>query len=113
MFLETSGIIISVGVGTAVLGTVLTVLLVRCYLNWKRQHRKQNIQAAPGDGTVQQLVLSSQPVDFIPLLIQDQLPEEKEEIEEVEGVSHPYISATSSEDLNFNQKGSQTSVKVS
>ena len=89
---------------------MLAVLLVRCYLNWKRQHRKQKIQAGSGDGTVQQLVLSSQPVDFIPLLIQDQLEEEEDEIE---GVSHPYISATSSEDLNFNQKGSQTGVKVS
>ena len=101
---------ISVGVGAAVLSAVLAVFLVKCYLNWKRQSRKKKQQSSStADGTVQQLVLSSQPVDFVPLLIQDQLEEEENEIE---GPANAFVSGTSSEDINFNQKTSQADEKV-
>lgn len=106
----TLALVISVGVGTAVLSAVLAVFLVKCYLNWKRQRRKQkNQSSSTADVTVQQLVLSSQPVDFVPLLIQDQLEEEENEIE---GPANVFASGTSSEDLNFNQKISQADEKV-
>lgn len=101
---------ISVGVGSAVLSAVFAVFLVKCYLNWKRQRRKQQKQSSStADGTVQQLVLSSQPVDFVPLLIQDQVEEEENEIE---GPANAFVSGTSSEDINFNQKTSQADEKV-
>ena len=64
---------LSISVGTTVLAVLIAVLLVKCYLNWKRQNRKQKKQSGSVDGTVQQLVISSQPVDFFPLMIQDQL----------------------------------------
>ena len=102
------GIAISIGVGTTVLGAVIAVLLVRCYLNWKRQYRKQKTPSNSADGTVQQLVLQSQPVDFIPLLIQEQLEEDEEN--EVENTL--YISGTSSEDLTLNQSRDKTDSKV-
>lgn len=110
MLLGTVGIVVSIGVGTAVLGAVIAVFLVKCYLNWKRQHRKQKKRSGSPDGTVQQLVLSSQPVDFVPLLIQDTLEEEDEE--EALNASYLSISGTSSEDLSLHQSKDKKEFKV-
>ena len=70
---------ISISVGTF-LAVMIAVLLVKCFLNWKRQNRKQKKQSGLVDGTVQQLVISSQPVDFFPLMIQDQLERDDDSV---------------------------------
>ena len=69
----TLGIVLTISVGATALAVMIAVLLVKCFLNWKRQKRKEKKQSGSVDGTVQQLVISSQPVDFFPLLIQDQM----------------------------------------
>lgn len=93
----TPGIVISIAVGATVLAAIIGVFLVKCYLNWKRQHSKQKKQSGSVDGTIQQLVISSQPVDFVPLLIQDQLEEEEDEFENGNNLPLKGISA---ENLN-------------
>lgn len=59
----------------------VVALLTKCYLNWRKQKTKQQKRSASSNGTVQKLIISSQPVDFVPLLIQDQLEEVDEETE--------------------------------
>lgn len=59
----------------------VVTLLTKCYLNWRKQKTKQQKRSASSNGAVQKLVISSQPVDFVPLLIQDQLEEVDEETE--------------------------------
>ncbi|XP_068707428.1 uncharacterized protein [Montipora capricornis] len=81
------GIVISIGVGTTVVCAVIGFLVAKCYLNWRRQYRKQKKISASLNGTVQKLVISSQPVDFVPLLIQDQLEAEDGEIDNTQYVS--------------------------
>ena len=105
----TLGIILSISLAATFLAVVIAVLVVRCYLNWKRQHKKERRLAKTG---VQQLVVSSQPVDFIPLLIQDRLEEEEEE-DDFDGAfinCHPI--GGSNEDISCGQTKTQTNWKV-
>lgn len=83
--------------------------MVKCYLNWKKQHRKELRLA---EGAVQQLVVSSQPVDFIPLLIQDRLEEEEEDDEFDSAFITRYPSGASTEDVSGGQTKTQTNWKV-
>lgn len=82
-----SGIVISIAVGATILCAVVVTLLTKCYLNWRKQKTKQQKRSATSNGTVQKLVISSQPVDFVPLLIQDQLGEVDEETENTQHIS--------------------------
>ena len=96
---------ISISVGTTVLVVIIVVLLVRCYLNWKRQHWKQKKKT----GTVRQLVIPSRTVDFFLLPIQDQLVEEEGEDE---NGNNFYISGgRSTEDLNQSRDGADSKVR--
>ena len=83
--------------------------MVRCYLNWKRQHKKERRLAESG---VQQLVVSSQPVDFIPLLIQDRLEEVEEDDAFDTAFINCYPSGASNEDVSCGQTKTQTNWKV-
>ena len=104
----TLGVIISISLAATLLAVVITVLVVKCYLNWKRQHKKERRIAEVG---VQQLVVSSQPVDFIPLLIQDRL-EEEEDDEFDSAFINSYPSAASTEDVSCGQTRPPTNWKV-
>ena len=84
--------------------------MVKCYLNWKRQHKKERRLA---EGSVQQLVVSSQPVDFIPLLIQDRLEEEEEDDAFDSTFINRYPSGASTEDVSCGQTNTQINWKVS
>ncbi|XP_022796241.1 uncharacterized protein LOC111334661 [Stylophora pistillata] len=87
--------LLPVSVGAATLSVFIAFLVIRCYLQWKRQHRKEQLMA---EGAVPKLVLSSQPVDFlVPLLIQDRL-EEEEEVDQFK--THSSVSGASSEDIS-------------
>ena len=100
---------ISISVGTTVLVVIIVVLLVRCYLNWKRQHWKQKKKTRSIDGTVRQLVIPSRTVDFFLLPIQDQLVEEEGEDE---NGNNFYISGgRSTEDLNQSRDGADSKVR--
>ncbi|XP_068693270.1 synaptotagmin-7-like [Montipora foliosa] len=98
------GIVISIGVGTTVVCAVIGFLVAKCYLNWRRQYRKQKKISASLNGTVQKLVISSQPVDFVPLLIQDQLEAEDGEIDNTQYVS---LRGRSTESLLESRKDSK------
>ena len=87
----------------------IAVIAIKCYLNWKKQHKKELRLAEKG---VQQLVLSSQPIDFIPLLLQDTLEPEDEEDDEFDStLINCYMSGTSTEDVSYGQT-SQLNRKV-
>ena len=105
----TLGLVLSITLAATLLAVVLAVLVVKCYLNWKRQHKKDKRLA---EGGVQQLVVSSQPVDFIPLLIQDRLEEEEEDDEFDSAFINCYPSGASAEDVSCVQKNTQTNWKV-
>lgn len=105
----TLGIILSISLAGTLLAVVIAVLVVKCYLNWKKQHRKELRLA---EGAVQQLVVSSQPVDFIPLLIQDRLEEEEEDDEFDSAFITRYPSGASTEDVSGGQTKTQTNWKV-
>ena len=101
---------ISISVGTTVLVVIIVVLLVKCYLNWKRQNRKQKKRSRSLDGTVEQLVIPSQPVKFFLLPIQDQLVEEEDEDEN--GNNNVYISGgRSTENLNQSRDSADSKVR--
>lgn len=89
----------------------VAVIALKCYLNWKKQHKKE---LRLGEKGVQQLVLSSQPVDFIPLLLQDRpFDEGDEEDDEFDStLINCYMSATSTEDVGYGQTTSQINRKV-
>lgn len=100
---ETLRLLLPISVVAATLSVFIAVLVIRCYLRWKRQHKKEQIFA---EGPVPKLVLSSQPVDFlVPLLIQDRL-EEEEEVDQFD--IHYSVSGASSEDIGHEPEKSQT-----
>ena len=103
------GIVISIGVGTTVVCVVIGFLVAKCYLNWRRQYRKRKKISASLNGTVQKLVISSQPVDFVPLLIQDQLEAEDGEIDNTQYVS---LRGRSAESLLESRKDSKVRFQV-
>lgn len=109
LFTGTLGIILSISLAGTLLAAIIAVLAVKCYFNWKRQHKKERRLA---EGGVQQLVVSSQPVDFIPLLIQDRLEEEEEDDEFDSAFINCYPSGASTEDINCGQANTQTNWKV-
>ena len=83
--------------------------MVKCYLNWKRQQKKERRLA---EGGVQQLVVSSQPVDFIPLLIQDTLEEKEEDDEFDSAFINCYPSGASTDDVSCGHTSPPTNWKV-
>lgn len=107
MSTETLRLLLPISVVAATLSVFIAVLVIRCYLRWKRQHKKEQIFA---EGPVPKLVLSSQPVDFlVPLLIQDRL-EEEEEVDQFD--IHYSVSGASSEDFGHEPEKSQTGGKA-
>lgn len=105
----TLGIILSISLAATFLAVVIAFLVVKCYLNWKRQHKKERRLAETG---VQQLVVSSQPVDFIPLLIQDRLEEEEEDDDFDSAFINCHPIGGSLEDISCGQTKTQTNCKV-
>ena len=103
-----SGITISIVVGATILCAVVA-LLTKCYLNWRKQKTKQQKRSASSNGTVQKLIISSQPVDFVPLLIQDQLEEVDEETEN----TRKYAAHRSAENLLDSRDESKVSCSKS
>ena len=110
----TLGLLLPICVAAATLAVFIAIIVIKCYLNWKREHKKDYQELRLADGTVQHLVLSSQPIDFVPLLIQDRLEEEEEldEFDTCTSLTHCYISGASSEDISYEQTKNQTSSKV-
>lgn len=105
----TLGIVLSISLATTVLAVAIAVVVIRCYLNWKKQHKKELRLA---EGAVHHLVCSSQPVDFIPLLLQDRLEEEEEDDLFDSTLMNCYVSGTSTEDISCDQTKSGTIRKV-
>ena len=100
---------ISICVGTTILVVIIVVLLVKCYLNWKRQHWKQRKKLRSANGTVEQLVIPSRTVEFFLLPIQDQLVEEEDEDE---NGNNFYISGgRSTENLNQSRDSADSKVR--
>ena len=103
------GIVLSISLGATLLAVVIAVLVVKCYLNWKKQHKKELRFA---EGAIQQLAVSTQPVDFIPLLIQDRLEEEEEDDAFDSTFINRYPSGASTEDVSCGETKTQTNWKV-
>ena len=105
----TLGIILSISLAATLVAVVIAVLVVKCYLNWKRQHKKERSLA---EGGVPQLVVSSQPLDIIPLLIQGRLEEEEEDDEFDSAFINCYPSVASTKDVSSGQTSPPTNWKV-